>query len=95
MQTLNARYIPQLQEVLRWRQSAGIVGGRPGSSLYFIGCQDQSVLFLDPHTLQQVGTCVQPLPALGTCSVIMHCGVSAAELSCSWWGFTGVEHTAA
>ncbi|KAK9804481.1 hypothetical protein WJX73_007788 [Symbiochloris irregularis] len=54
--TLNARYIPQLQQVLQWQQSAGIVGGRPGSSLYFVGCQDQNVLFLDPHTLQQVVT---------------------------------------
>ena len=51
---MNSRYIPQLLEVLTWPQSAGIVGGRPGSSLYFIGCQDQSILFLDPHEVQQV-----------------------------------------
>jgi len=51
---VNSRYVPQLQEVLQWPQSAGIVGGRPSSSLYFIGHQGQSVLFLDPHEVQEV-----------------------------------------
>lgn len=51
---MNPRYIPQLREVLTWPQSIGIVGGRPGSSLAFVGCQDEQVLFLDPHTPQQV-----------------------------------------
>lgn len=51
---IGPRYLPQLQEVLRWPQSVGIVGGRPSSSLYFIGCQDQNVLFLDPHEVQPV-----------------------------------------
>lgn len=51
---VNPCYIPQIQEVLRWPQSAGIVGGRPDSSLFFIGVQDQNVLYLDPHEIQQV-----------------------------------------
>ena len=36
---LNPRYAPQLEVVLTWPQSIGIVGGRPSSSLYFVGCQ--------------------------------------------------------
>lgn len=51
---VNSRYAPQLQEVLQWPQSAGIVGGRPSSSLYFVGHQGYSVLFLDPHEVQEV-----------------------------------------
>ena len=51
---VNSRYVPQLQEVLQWPQSAGIVGGRPSSSLYFVGHQGDSVLFLDPHEVQEV-----------------------------------------
>ncbi len=51
---VNSRYVPQLQEVLQWPQSAGIVGGRPSSSLYFVGHQGESVLFLDPHEVQEV-----------------------------------------
>lgn len=51
---VNPRYIPQLQTVLRWPQSIGIIGGRPGSSLAFIGCQEDNIVFLDPHETQQV-----------------------------------------
>ncbi len=51
---VNPRYAPQLQTVLTWPHSIGIVGGRPSSSLYFVGYQDDNVLFLDPHETQQV-----------------------------------------
>ncbi len=51
---VNPRYIPQLLETLKWPQSLGIVGGRPSSSLYFIGCQGEQVLYLDPHDVQEV-----------------------------------------
>ena len=51
---VNERYVPQLQQVLTWPQSIGIVGGRPSSSLYFVGCQHDQVLYLDPHQAQQV-----------------------------------------
>ena len=58
---LNSRYLPQLQQVLAMPQSIGIVGGRPGSSLYFMGCQDSHVLYMDPHHVQQVSCCHQQL----------------------------------
>lgn len=51
---INPRYCAQLQQLLTWPQSVGIVGGRPSSSLYFIGLQDQHVLYLDPHEVQEV-----------------------------------------
>lgn len=54
MAQINPRYCAQLQQVLTWPQSTGIVGGRPSSSLYFIGFQDQHVLYLDPHEVQEV-----------------------------------------
>ena len=47
-------YIAQLRAVLTWRQSIGIIGGRPSSSLYFIGFQHEHVLYLDPHEVQPV-----------------------------------------
>ncbi len=52
---VNPRYVPQLQSMLQWQQSAGIVGGRPSSSLYFVGFQGQQVIYLDPHEVQEVG----------------------------------------
>ena len=45
-------YFPQLHAVLSMPHSVGIVGGRPGSSVYVIGCQGESLLYLDPHTIQ-------------------------------------------
>ena len=51
---VNPRYLGQLQAVLTWPQSAGIVGGRPSSSLYFVGTQGAHVLYLDPHDVQDV-----------------------------------------
>ena len=38
-------------------QSVGFVGGRPGSSVYVVGCQGESILYLDPHTIQPAACC--------------------------------------
>ncbi len=56
--------MPQLQAVLRFPQSVGIVGGRPSSSLYFVGYQGDSVIYLDPHDMQPVGGSSKLLAAL-------------------------------
>lgn len=52
---VNPAYFDQLQQSLQWPQSLGVVGGRPGSSLYFVGHQGGQLLYLDPHTVQEVG----------------------------------------
>ncbi|KAG2452515.1 hypothetical protein HYH02_002754 [Chlamydomonas schloesseri] len=52
MDKINPVYIPQLQQVLSWPQSVGIVGGRPSASLYVCGVQDASFIYLDPHAAQ-------------------------------------------
>ncbi len=41
---MNPVYYDQLRGVLTFPQSVGIMGGRPGSSLYFLGCQVQFAL---------------------------------------------------
>ena len=51
---IDQRYVPQLQAVLSWPHSMGIVGGRPSSSLYFVGHLTDQLVFLDPHDSQQV-----------------------------------------
>ncbi len=58
---LNPRYCEQLRELLRWPQSCGVLGGRPSSSLLFVGAQAGHVLFLDPHEVQEVRA-RRPLP---------------------------------
>ena len=49
---MNPRYVPSLVAALGLRQSVGVLGGRPGSSLYFVGAQDERLFYLDPHTVQ-------------------------------------------
>ncbi|ETN45568.1 uncharacterized protein HMPREF1541_09400 [Cyphellophora europaea CBS 101466] len=42
-------YHEALKSSLTYPQSVGIAGGRPSSSHYFIGCQGDLFLYLDPH----------------------------------------------
>lgn len=48
-QKLNPLYIEHIQETLKLRSSVGIIGGKPSKSLYFVGFQDEYILYLDPH----------------------------------------------
>ena len=49
---INPTYAKPLLATFSFPQSLGIVGGRTNASHYFIGCQGDSVLFMDPHTVQ-------------------------------------------
>ena len=49
---LNPAYVAQVCAVFSIPYTVGIVGGRPSSSLYFVGCQSDALLYLDPHALQ-------------------------------------------
>ena len=52
---MNPLYLPQLRAVLALPQSIGIVGGSPGRSVYFVGCQQDALIFLDPHQVGRRG----------------------------------------
>mmetsp|Transcript_2839 Transcript_2839/g.5093 ORF Transcript_2839/g.5093 Transcript_2839/m.5093 type:complete len:372 (+) Transcript_2839:52-1167(+) len=54
---LNPLYIPVLLLFFQLPQFLGVLGGRPRSSLYLVGCQGDNVVFLDPHYPQPVVTC--------------------------------------
>lgn len=59
--SVDARYLEQLRRLLCFPQSVGIVGGRPGASLYFVGFQADYFIHLDPHECQPASS----LPAAG------------------------------
>lgn len=42
-------YYEALKQSLTYPQSIGIAGGRPSSSHYFVGCQNDTFFYLDPH----------------------------------------------
>ncbi len=52
VEKLDSRYIEGLKKCLQMEQSLGFVGGKPRSSLYFVGYQSDRLLYLDPHTVQ-------------------------------------------
>eukprot|EP01065_Artemidia_motanka_P022612 TRINITY_DN26816_c0_g1_i1.p1 TRINITY_DN26816_c0_g1~~TRINITY_DN26816_c0_g1_i1.p1 ORF type:complete len:388 (+),score=86.85 TRINITY_DN26816_c0_g1_i1:50-1165(+) len=52
LDSVNPQAVPPLQAALSSRYSVGVVGGRPGHSLYFCGYRGTSLCCLDPHTVQ-------------------------------------------
>jgi cysteine protease ATG4 len=49
---INTRYISQLRSIIAFKQSIGVIGGRPNASLYLVGHSDDVFFYLDPHTVQ-------------------------------------------
>ena len=48
---IDERYVPSVVATLRVKQSLGVLGGKPGASLYFVGAQGDRLFYLDPHTV--------------------------------------------
>jgi Peptidase family C54 len=49
-------YLDQLRTIFRMPECCGVVGGRPRSSLYFVGYQQEQLFFLDPHVVRAAST---------------------------------------
>ncbi|KAH3764580.1 glycoside hydrolase family 43 protein [Pelomyxa schiedti] len=52
--TIISDYIPVIKHFLGLPQCVGIIGGRSRKSFYFIGFQEDKIIFLDPHAVRDV-----------------------------------------
>lgn len=52
LNAVNECYWQDIRDILDSKQSVGISGGRPSSSLYFFGFQHDYLFYLDPHSAQ-------------------------------------------
>ncbi|GAB0094175.1 Cysteine protease [Sergentomyia squamirostris] len=51
---MNPIYANSLKAMLSLEASIGIIGGRPKHSLYFVGHQEDKLIYLDPHYCQEM-----------------------------------------
>ncbi|KAK0524320.1 Cysteine protease atg4 [Tilletia horrida] len=49
---VHPRYYESVKNIFTFPQSVGISGGRPSSSYYFMGCQENTLFYLDPHNVR-------------------------------------------
>jgi hypothetical protein len=60
---IDSDYFESVKACFDLPQCVGLLGGKPNFALYFVGTQDDSLIFLDPHFVQDAVPSEEDLPA--------------------------------
>jgi len=52
LNNISDKYVNVLLKLFEFKLFTGIVGGKPNTSMYFVGKSDRSLLYLDPHNVK-------------------------------------------
>lgn len=69
LKDINSEYIDSIKKTFELSQSLGIVGGKAGASFYFIGYENEDLLYLDPHKVQKVNEIDTKCPIIKTVKI--------------------------
>lgn len=67
---LNECYLPALQKSFEFPQSVGIIGGKRGHSVYFVGTHENRLHLLDPHEVQPSAELTDAFPSAAHLSTV-------------------------
>lgn len=84
IQGINPIYHPSLKAVFTFPQSIGIAGGRPSSSYYFVGAQENNLFYIDPHHTAESIPLQQPPEELHYAALNQPLSSSSTATEDSW-----------
>ena len=64
MSSIEPEFFDSIKACFHLPQCVGILGGKPNFALYFVGYQDNHLIFLDPHFVQDSVKSVDQLPSM-------------------------------
>lgn len=69
---LNEMYMPAMTQIFAFPQSVGVIGGKRGHSVYFVGTSTNELHLLDPHTVHPAAEWSAGFPSITQLSTL-HC----------------------
>jgi len=90
----NSLYSSYVKELLSLPHCLGIIGGKPRHSLYFVGFQNDKLIFMDPHYCQRCVDVTEANFPLDTyhCLTPRKCDLREIDPSCAFGFYFSSRH---